>query len=182
MSSAACLDPEPYDPFAEPSEHLPEPVDPFADTISLVAPKDPFAADAYPNLVPVTSGTAIRLNVPRVKAQKRRALALVQVATGAATLSDVISQACAPDGGPLLSVRLKALLEARPGAGRAAAFDVMTRLSYTLGDVCREGADLAWLLDGRARGRYVAWLTATGVAATSPWPGFPFTYSRVGKV
>lgn len=173
MSTATYL-PEPYDPFAEPLPALPEPVDPFAEAIVLVAP------GSYPNLVPVTSGTVIRLNVPRREAQQRRARALVHVAAGAATISDVIRQACAPDGAPLLTIRLRALLEARPGAGPAAAADVMTRLTYTLGAACREDADMAWLLDGRARGRYVAWLTATGKAGTSPWPGFPFTQSPAG--
>lgn len=180
MTVRSFLDEAPVDPFADPA------LDPFADaeqapfdpfdvaTNPGPVPSDPFNSP-YPNLHPVSDRNVVRLTTSRLEAQQNRARALIQVATGAMTFDQVIAEATTVAGADLLGIRLHALLEARPGAGTAAASSVITHLSRALGCKVADGVDLAWLLDARSHGRYVAWLTTTRRFGGTPWPGFPFT-------
>ncbi|WIB65455.1 hypothetical protein [Curtobacterium sp. MCBD17_040] len=116
-------------------------------------------------------------NSARAAARHLRATALMHVATGRASVHDVIRLACKPNGKPLLRITLKQLLLAQPGVGDETVARITRHVLHLTGsDVAPRKFTIAWLLDARAGGRrFMAFCDALGNNSATPWPGFPFT-------
>lgn len=113
------------------------------------------------------------ITTTRLKAQRVRARALIDLAEGRRTLMDVISAAVKDDGSELLHVPLAQLLMTHPKIGDASARRTINQMERNLGTTIPRGRTLTirWLIDGRSRGcRMVAF--ADAVFSTCPTLSF----------
>ncbi|WP_277209219.1 hypothetical protein [Isoptericola croceus] len=112
-------------------------------------------------------------------ARRHRAEYLMSITEGLLEVGDLIKAASAPDGHPLLVLRLHQVLLAQPGWGTTTTDRTLARLAGALGAELppRGRLTVAWLLDPRSDGsRYLAWCEALRTDRTQPpWPGFPHT-------
>ena len=111
-------------------------------------------------------------------ARRCRAEWLVGVAQGLIDPTQLVQHAAADDGAPLLKVRLRKLLLARPGRNpRDADTVIEALLREHPSRVPTAELTVAWLLDNRTQGRrFTTWLAVLHATRNEPpWPGFPFT-------
>lgn len=132
---------------------------------------------------PQPSGGALlppaRARAARRAADQVRAQALVSVASGEASIWDVLARAATPSGRPLLRLSLHQLLIAQPGVGTKSARSRVASLldlvrSATAGESQR-ALTVQWLIDPRAHGRrMLAFIEVMDEhTGTPPWRGFP---------
>lgn len=103
---------------------------------------------------------------------------LVLISKDAVTVTDLLLEATKPEGIPLRRLKLRQVLEAQEGWGRASAREFLRRVVGTLmlENVDIDSLTVSWLLDGKTQGtRVQAWLDAAQPREVTLWPGFPFT-------
>lgn len=114
-------------------------------------------------------------------ARRTRAEALLSVATGMLTVTDVIKESATDPTGALLKIRLHQLLQAQDGWGQGRALRVIHRTLDVLGEPVSDRAEmlsktLSWLLDSRTGGNRLAAFCDVLMERKQdvpPWPGFP---------
>lgn len=116
-------------------------------------------------------------NSARAVAERRRSAALIEVASGEASVADVITAAATEAGRPLLRITLRQLLLAQPGWGTERTAKVLSQTLTVLEsqNVPMRRLTIAWLLDPRAGGRrLMAFCDSLSTRTEPPWVGFPF--------
>lgn len=120
------------------------------------------------------SAAHARSHLPTARRVRWRHLA--QVTLGNIDVREVLAAAATPPGRPLLRIRLRALLMAMPGVGRATADRQLLQLARIAGADPRDfNPNLSWLIDRRRGGRRYLALLDVLQPKTAPWPGYPWT-------
>ncbi|WP_433673919.1 hypothetical protein [Microbacterium gorillae] len=119
-------------------------------------------------------------------ARQVRADWLFSLQDGVVSMFDIITQACEPDGRPLLRIGLVRLLEHQDGWSRHAAITTInqTLRLLSLPELSARGAaklTVQWLVDARSGGRrQLAFADAMDSKTQLPWPGFPYSPQQEG--
>lgn len=110
------------------------------------------------------------------QARRLRSAALIAVAEGRSTPTEVILHAMTDEGRYLRILTLRELLHAQHGWSGAKATRMLGRIRAileTTDDLTTK--TISWLIDPKCGGRrLIAWLDIHA-HRTTPWPGFPFT-------
>ena len=113
-------------------------------------------------------------NSARAHANRVRATALIAVAEGHRTITDVVKAAAGDDEKALLRLTVRQLLLAQPGWGEERTRQVMSKITDIVGQSTSH-MTVAWVLDPRAAGRrFMAFCDAITSNTQPPWPGYPF--------
>ena len=111
-------------------------------------------------------------------AESERTRWLATVNDGLVTVTDVIEEACTPDGRPLLALTLRKLLAHQPGWGDGRAMRTINRMCglLAISPQNQRRLTIAWLVDSRTGGhRIQAWCDVLTEKSGPPWSGFPYS-------
>lgn len=113
-------------------------------------------------------------NSARAEANLVRAKALIEVAQGHRTITDVVTAAAGDHEKALLRLTVRQLLLAQPGWGEERTRQVISKITDIVGQT-PDHMTVAWILDPRAAGRrFMAFCDAITSNTQPPWPGYPF--------